>query len=95
MDELIEKENLRMLLESDQGSGGRQKAMARLFLEKGIKTFPYTEEMRLRDRHMSEKIGHLVKRHAPSRVVHICGWQHLCDPFGLYARASPEKGVHL
>ena len=91
MDELIAKENLRMLLGSDQGRGGRQKAMARLFLEKGIKTFPYTEEMRLRDRHMSKRIGHLVKRHAPSRVVHICGWQHLCDPFGLYTALYPKK----
>jgi hypothetical protein len=91
VDELIEKENLRMLLKSDQDRGGRQKAMARLFLEKGIKTFPYTGEMRLRDRHMSGKIGYLVKRHAPSRVVHICGWQHLCDPFGLYVALYPKK----
>ncbi len=91
MDELIAKENLRMLLGSDQCRGSRQKAMARLFLEKGIKTFPYTEEMRLRDRHMSRKIGRLVKRHAPSRLVHICGWQHLCDPFGLYAALYPKK----
>ena len=91
MDELIAKENLRMLLKSDQCKRGRQKAMARLFLEKGIRTFPYTEEMRLRDRHMSERIGHLVKRHAPSRLVHICGWQHLCDPFGLYTTLYPKK----
>ncbi len=91
VDELIGKENLRMLLKSDQGSGGRQKAMARLFFEKGIKTFPYTEEMRLRDRHMSKKIGYLAKRRAPSRVVHICGWQHLCDPFGLYTALYPKK----
>ena len=91
MDELIAKENLRMLLESDQCKGGRQKAMARLFFEKGIKTFPYTEEMRMRDRHMSERIGHLVKRHAPSRVVHICGWQHLGDPLGLYTALCPKK----
>jgi hypothetical protein len=91
MDELIAKENLRMLLESDQCKGGRQKAMARLFFEKDIKTFPYTEEMRLRDRHMSERIGHLVKRHAPLRVVHICGWQHLCDPYGFYTALCPKK----
>ena len=91
MDELIAKENLRMLLGSDQCTRGRQKAMARLFLEKGIKTFPYTEEMRLRDRHMSERIGRLVKRHVPSRLVHICGWQHLCDPFGCYTAPYPKK----
>ncbi len=80
-----------MLLGSDQGTMGREKAMARLFLEKGIKTFRYTEEMRLRDRHMSERIAHLVKRHAPSRPAHICGWQHLCDPLGLYAALYPKK----
>jgi hypothetical protein len=91
MDELIAKENLRVLLGSDQCGRGRQKAMARLFFERGIKTFPYTEEMRMRDRHMSVRIGHLVKRHAPSRVVHICGWQHLCDPFGLYTALYPKK----
>jgi hypothetical protein len=91
MDELIAKENLRMFLGSDQCRLGRQKAMARLFLEKGIKTFPYTEEMRLRDLHMSERIAHLVKRHAPSRLVHLCGWQHLCDPFGLYTALHPKK----
>jgi hypothetical protein len=91
MDEVIAKENLRMLLGSGHSEGGRQKAMARLFFEKGIKTFPYTEEMRLRDRHMSDKIGRLARRHAPSRLVHICGWQHLSDPFGLYAALYPKK----
>ncbi len=91
MDELIAKENLRMFLKSDQCKGGSQKAMARLFLETGIKTFPYTEEMRLRDRHMSERIGHLMKHHAPLRAVHICGWQHLCDPFGFYTALCPKK----
>jgi hypothetical protein len=80
-----------MLLKSDQCKPGRQKAMARLFLETGIKTLPYTEEMRVRDRLMSQRIGHLVKRHAPSRVVHICGWQHLYDPFGLYTALCPKK----
>ncbi len=91
MDELIAKENLRVLLEPDRCKGGRQKAMARLFFEKGIKTFPYTEEMRLRDRHMSGRIGRLIKRYAPSRAVHICGWQHLCDPLGLYTALGPKK----
>jgi hypothetical protein len=91
MDEVISKENLRMLLSFEHSGKRRQKAIALLFFEKGIKAFAYTEEMRERDRHMSNKIGRLARRRAPSRLVHICGWQHICDPFGLYAAFSPKK----
>jgi hypothetical protein len=91
MDEVIAKENLRMLLGVEHSEKRRQKAMARLFFEKGIKAFAYTEEMRARDRHMSNKIGRLTRRRVPSRLVHICGWQHLCDPFGFYDAFYPKK----
>ncbi len=90
IDEVIEKENLRMFLGSEQPKG-RQKAIARLFFEEGIKTFFYTEEMRVRDRAMSKKIGRLVRRRKAARAVHVCGWQHLADPFGFYAALNPKK----
>jgi len=89
---LLARENLMRLL---SGPGRqechRQKALARLFFEKGIKTFSYTEEMRLRDRHMSLRISQLMRLYRPSLFVHICGWQHLSDPFGLYTSLSPRK----
>jgi len=91
MDKVIAKENLRMLLGVEHSEKRRQKEMARLFFEKGIKAFAYTEEMRARDRHMSNKIGRLARRRVPARLVHICGWQHLCDPLGFYAAFCPKK----
>jgi hypothetical protein len=91
-DELVVKENLRILLSGpDPCETHRQKAMARLFFEKGVKAFSYTEEMGVRDRHMSGAIARVMRGRGSSRVVHICGWQHLCDPLALYAAFYPEK----
>jgi hypothetical protein len=92
MEELIAKKNLALFL-SPQGRSaiGSQRAMARLYFEKGINAFPYTEEMRLRDRHMSGTIAQLLKLNTPARLVHICGWQHLCDPFDEYGPLHPRK----
>ncbi|MGD0229260.1 MAG: hypothetical protein ABSC19_02730 [Syntrophorhabdales bacterium] len=92
MDELVAKENLgTLLLGSDRRTVTHQKALARLFFEKGVETVPYTEEMRERDRHMSGTISRLMTRRDPSNLVHICGWQHLCDPFDLYTTLRPQK----
>jgi hypothetical protein len=92
MEELVSKENLAMLLSLPARSGGAsQKAIARLFFEKGIKAFSYTEEMRGRDRHMSGTIAGIMKDRAPACLVHICGWQHLCDPFDEYGPLRPKK----
>ena len=92
MEELVSKENLDRLLSPPVQSGGVcQKAVARLFFEKGVKAFSYTEEMLTRDRHMSGVIAGIIKRRAPACLVHICGWQHLCDPFDEYGPLRPKK----
>ena len=90
--DLLARENLvRLLSGPGWHEGHRQKALARLFFEKGIKTFSYTKEMRLRDRHMKLRISQLMRLYRPSLFAHICGWQHLSDPFGLYTALSPRK----
>ena len=77
MEELVSRENLTAFLSPPaQHDAGRQRAIARLFFEKGVKAFSYTEEMRLRDRHMSGTIAGIMKDRAPACLVHICGWQH-------------------
>lgn len=93
MEELVAKENLLHLLSnSDHIRDERyEKTLARLFFEKGVKLFPYTEEMHVRDRYMRDKIRHLMKRYTTSRFLHICGWQHLADPCNLYQQLNPTK----
>ena len=92
MGELLARENLVRLL-AGPGYDGllREKALARLYFEKGVRAFSYTDEMRSRDRHMSRRISALMQTHRPSLLAHVCGWQHLSDPFALYAGLSPGK----
>ena len=66
-------------------------AAARLFFEKGVSLFPYTGQMRARDSHMRDRIQELMESHENARFLHICGWQHLRDPRGLYAPLNPHK----
>lgn len=92
IDELFEENNIRQLLYGEAGiGGGNEKAVARLFFEKGIKVFPYTDEMYIRDKYVSSRISELMKHHKHKRFLHVCGWQHLQDPYGLYARFNPGK----
>ncbi len=93
LDKLIDRENLANLLYAPNARNHRQeKALARLAFEGGVRLFSYTEEMQTRDRHMKERIAALMKIHdAPRLLLHVCGWQHLADPHGLYASLDPVK----
>jgi hypothetical protein len=92
IDELFEENNIRQLIYGKTGAGGsNEKAAARLLFEKGIKVFPYTDEMYIRDKYVSSKISVLMEHHKHKRFLHVCGWQHLQDPYGLYARFNPGK----
>jgi hypothetical protein len=92
MEELLAKDNLAKLLCGPGIENGRcERAVARLFLEKGVSLFSYTEEMRARDSHMRDRIRSLMESHGTARFLHICGWQHLSDPLGLYTPLNPRK----
>jgi|WetSurMetagenome_2_1015567.scaffolds.fasta_scaffold16718_1 hypothetical protein len=92
VEELVSRKNLEKLLSGPIHDGcAAQKARARLFFERGVSTFSYTEEMGARDREMTGKIEALMARHKNARFLHICGWQHLCDPLGLYSSFNPMK----
>jgi hypothetical protein len=92
IDALLDRQNLTTLL-SDPGpsNNGREKALARLYFEEGIKVFPYTEEMYVRDRYIGDRIALLMTCYRTARFLHICGWQHLCDPCNVYTRFNPAK----
>lgn len=94
MDGLLNKENLRFWFrqyESAANQDGKELVLARLFFDEGVKAFPYTEEMLLRDRHIKERVSSLMAEHQDERFVHICGWQHLADPQSVYAAFNPIK----
>jgi hypothetical protein len=92
IDELFEESNIRQLIIGEDGApNSNEKAAARLFFEKGIKIFPYTEEMHTRDKHVCDRISALMKHYKHKQFLHVCGWQHLQDPHGLYARFNPGK----
>ena len=69
----------------------REKTKARLFFEKGIRTFEYTAEMAQRDRLMARRIRSLARSLNPKTTVHVCGWQHLADPFRAFEGLMPRK----
>jgi hypothetical protein len=91
-EELFEETNIRQIF-SGEGprAGGNEKAAARLFFEKGIKLSSYDNEMYVRDKYMSNRISVLMKHHTNKRFLHVCGWQHLEDPYGLYVPLNPMK----
>jgi hypothetical protein len=92
VEELISRENLEKLLSGPlHDDCRRQKAMARLFFDRGLSILPYTEEMGVRDREMRDRIAELMTSHKGARLLHICGWQHLCDPLDLYRPLNPTK----
>lgn len=93
IDELLARDNLATFLSSEfYCSGGhKEKALARLFFEKGVKVFTYTEEMRVRDRYISGRLARLLTDMRAAHIVHVCGWQHLGDPERLYEPLHPAK----
>jgi len=94
MDELLSRENLgSWFREYDGGVSdeSREWVLARLFFDKGTKAFSHTEEMLMRDRQIREKVSSLMAEHQDKRFVHVCGWQHLADPQGIYAVLNPAK----
>jgi hypothetical protein len=92
MKELVSRENLEKLLSGPiHDTYENQKAQARLSFERGVNVCSYTEEMGVRDREMTARIGALMARHENARFLHICGWQHLRDPLNLYSSFNPTK----
>ena len=91
VNELLSPANLRAMFTGPVPERNRQeRSLARLSLERNINLTPYTKDMAMRDRHMSRRIGRLISR-TGGRYLHICGWQHLRDPLGLYEFLAPHK----
>ena len=94
MDELLDEKNMltwfgeRKELANEMEN---QRALARLFFDKGIKTFSYTDEMLTRDRHVKENLALLARHYKGRRLLHVCGWQHLSDPHNIYDPLNPVK----
>lgn len=92
IEDLLSDENVQKTLSGPETSnGGREKAMARLYFDKGIMVAPYDREMYIRDRYMSARIRELIKRYPDGPFLHVCGWQHLQDPSDLYTPLNPVK----
>ena len=92
IEELISRENLEKLLSGPlQNDCKYQRTLARLFFDKGIGLCSYTEEMETRDRIIRDRIRTLMLRHQGGRLLHICGWEHLRDPRGVYEALNPMK----
>ena len=92
IEEFLSPGNLeRLLSERPDGRADQEKGLARLFFEKGVKPAPYTKEMSMRDKFMSNKIAVLGKYHGKKRFLHITGWRHLEDPYNLYGFLEPVK----
>jgi len=94
MDELMDEKNLRTWFGErtcHDNEVEKQRALARLFFDKGIRTFPYTNEMLIRDKHLTERLAILLQDHQGKRVLHVCGWQHLSDPRNMYDPLNPVK----
>jgi hypothetical protein len=92
MDELVSRENLNKLLSGPVFEGAlREKAFARLYFKKGMTLVPYSPEMGLRDRYMSNRIKELMGENQHGHFLHVCGWQHLKDPDKCYGRLNPHK----
>jgi hypothetical protein len=89
--ELFDENNIRQVLSGPAPSAGNERAAARLFFETGVKLSSYDDEMYVRDKYMSQRLSILMKHHRNKRFLHICGWQHLEDPRGLYASLNPSK----
>ncbi len=91
-EEMFSVSNLERLLFNGEGfKKYDERAVARLFFEGGIKVYKYTEEMYIRDRYMSGRTSMIKGDNKNKRLLHICGWQHLDDPYRFYAPLNPRK----
>jgi hypothetical protein len=94
IDKVVGRDNLEILMGSPEDSTpetAREKVLAELFFERGIKTSLYTDEMHIRDSLMKDRISLLVRHHGPGRFLHLCGWRHLCDPHDVFGPLKPIK----
>ena len=94
MDELLDPENIRAWFreeESDNHTVRKERVLARMFFEDGTKTFSYNDEMLVRDRYIKDRLLLLMRQHQGKRILHVCGWQHLSDPRGVYGPLNPVK----
>jgi hypothetical protein len=95
IDTLIDRENVEAVLNvgTDNLISGTssERVLAELFFRREIKTYRYTDEMFMRDRFMKERISLLMRHHGSGRYMHVCGWQHLPDPYNIYAPLKPIK----
>lgn len=94
IDRMMGRENLEALLRppgDPMAGGAREKTLADLFFRRGIKTYRYTDEMRIRDNFMKNRISLLMRHHGPGCFLHVCGWQHLPDPHDIYRLLKPIK----
>jgi hypothetical protein len=89
--ELLQPENMEQLLTGKRPQENGERTLARLYFKKGVRPFLYPEEMHIRDRYMRDRIITLMRYHKASTILHICGWQHLCDPHGVYTQLNPTK----
>jgi hypothetical protein len=90
--ELFSEKNIRSIIGTQDGhTSTYERVMARLFFDSGIQTFPYTEEMLIRDRYMGHRIGTLLQDHKGKQIAHITGWQHLKDPYNIFTPFHPVK----
>ncbi|OPY80298.1 MAG: hypothetical protein A4E65_01528 [Syntrophorhabdus sp. PtaU1.Bin153] len=92
IEELLSEENIRRMACQDTLSDeGKEKVMARLVFEKGLKIAPYDDEMYVRDKYITGRIRLLMEDHSNKKFLHVCGWQHLQDPANLYGPLNPAK----
>jgi hypothetical protein len=94
MDELLDEKNVRCWCGEHQQTEHKvekQRTLARLFFDKGIRTFAYTDEMLVRDSHLKERVAVLMQQYQGKRLLHVCGWQHLYDPYSIYDALNPRK----
>jgi len=94
VDELMGEKNLRIWFggqASEENGIEKQRALARLLFDKGIRAFPYTNEMLTRDRHVKEKLELLTNRYQGKRILHVCGWHHLSHQHNIYDSLNPVK----
>lgn len=92
IEDLLSEENIeQMLLFAETPNRNQAITAARLFFEKGITITEYDREMYIRDRYMSSKIRDLMKYCNNKKFLHVCGWQHLQDPSGVYTPLHPIK----
>ena len=95
-EELFSPANLDMLLTERTGKEvapgfSSEETMVRLFVQWGLKPGGYTLEMYIRDTYMIQKIQTLMKYYGSRIFLHVTGWRHLQDPYGLFSPLNPTR----